>query len=89
MEEESRGETDDEEGDEGGQEKSTGEGAAVEVRVRRPVQCTVQHCTFSARQFFSWSQNFTLQINLLNQISRQIELILTGAAGGKRGPLEG
>ena len=52
MEEESRGETDEEEGGEGGQEKSTGEGAAVEVRVRRPVQCTVQQCTFSARQFF-------------------------------------
>ena len=85
MEEESRCETDEEEGDEGGQEKSSGEGAAVEVRVRRPVQCTV----LSMHGSFLWSQNFTLQINLLNQLSRQIELILTGAAGWKRGALEG
>ena len=61
VEEESRCETDDEEGEEGGQEKSTGEGAAVEVRVRRPVQCTV----LSMHGSFLWSQNFTLQINQL------------------------
>ena len=86
MQEESRGETDDEEGDEGGQEKSTGEGAAVEVRVRRPVHCTVHsmHGSFFVVTKFHIADQST-QIKFL----RQIELILTGAAGWKRGPLEG
>ena len=68
MQEESRGETDEEEGGEGGQEKSTGEGAAVEVRVRRPVHCTVHsmHGSFFVVTKFHIATNSTKFQDRLN-----------------------